>query len=93
MMKVGGYDPYWPDIHLNPEQAIESHLDLRGQHLLPVHWSTYDVSLHDWDEPIKRAVKAARQKNIELVTPHIGEIIEFGQPFSSSTWWDKIKKH
>jgi len=91
LMEVGGYDPYWPDIHLNPEQAIDAHLDVKGRHLLPVHWSAYDLSLHDWDEPIKRTVKAAKQKNVELVTLHIGENIEFGQQFSSSRWWEKIK--
>ncbi|MCP4272187.1 MAG: hypothetical protein GY781_09500 [Gammaproteobacteria bacterium] len=91
LMKVGAYDPYWPDIHLNPEQAIDAHLDVRGRRLLPVHWSAYDLSLHDWDEPIKRTVKAAKQKNIELITPHIGEVIKSGQPFSSSRWWEKVR--
>ncbi len=91
LMKVGGYGPYWPDIHLTPEQAIDAHLDLRGQHLLPVHWCTYDLSLHDWDEPIKRTVKAARQKNVDLITPHIGEIVDTHLPFASSRWWEKIK--
>ena len=91
LMKVGSYDPFWPDVHLNPEQATNAHLDVCGQHLLPVHWSTYDLGLHDWDEPIKRTVKAAKQKDIKLFTPHIGEAIEFGQPFSSSRWWEKIK--
>ncbi|ODS32330.1 MAG: metal-dependent hydrolase [Candidatus Scalindua rubra] len=91
LMKVGGYDSYWPEIHLDPEQSIEAHLDVRGQRLLPVHWCSYDLSLHDWDEPIKRIVEAAKQKNIDLVTPHIGEFIEVGQPFSSSSWWEKIR--
>ncbi len=91
LMKVGGYDPYWPDIHLTPEQAIDAHLDVRGQRLLPVHWSAYDLSLHDWDEPIKRTVKAAKQKNIDLITPHIGEIVDMDLPFSSSSWWEKIR--
>ena len=91
LMEVGGYNPYWPDIHLNPEQAIDAHLDVRGRHLLPVHWSAYDLSLHDWDEPIKRTVKAAKQKHIKLVTLHIGENIDFSQQFSSSRWWEKIK--
>ncbi len=91
LMKVGGYNPYWSDIHLNPEQAIEAHLDLKGQRLLPVHWSSYDLSLHDWDEPIKRTMKAARQKNIDLITPHIGEIVDKDLPFASSSWWERIK--
>jgi L-ascorbate metabolism protein UlaG (beta-lactamase superfamily) len=91
LMKVGGYDHYWPDIHLNPEQATDAHLDVRGRRLLPVHWSAYDLSLHDWDEPIKRTVKAAKQKNIDLITPHIGEFVDADLPFSSTSWWEKVR--
>jgi len=91
LMKVGGYDHYWPDIHLNPEQAVDAHLDVRGQRLLPVHWSSFDLSLHDWDEPIKRTAKAAKLKNIDLITPHIGEIVAADLPFSSTCWWEKIR--
>lgn len=91
LMKVGGYDHYWPDIHLNPEQAIDAHLDVRGWRLLPVHWSAYDLSLHDWDEPIKRTVEAAKQKNIDLITPHIGESVDANLPFTSTSWWEKVR--
>ncbi len=91
LMKVGGYDQYWPDIHLNPEQAINAHLDVRGQRMLPVHWSAYDLSLHDWDEPIKRTVIAAKQKGIDLITPQIGERVDADLPFPSTSWWKKVR--
>lgn len=35
LMKIGAYDDSWPDIHLNPEQAVEAHASLRGKVLLP----------------------------------------------------------
>lgn len=91
LIKVGAYDPHWPDIHLNPEQAVDAHLDVRGQRLLPVHWSAYDLGPHDWDEPIKRAVQAAKQKGIDLITPHIGEVVDADLPFSSTSWWEKVR--
>jgi len=46
---------------------------------------------HDWDEPIKRAVKAAHEKNVDMVTPRVGEVVTAGQPFLSQRWWEKVK--
>ncbi len=28
LMPVGAYDPYWPDIHMDPEQAVAAHRDV-----------------------------------------------------------------
>ena len=91
LMKAGAYDSHWPDIHLNPEQAVDAHLDVRGQRMLPIHWSAYDLGPHDWNEPVKRVVQAAKQKNIDLITPHIGEIVDADLPFSSTSWWEQVK--
>ncbi|HEX9390365.1 MAG TPA: MBL fold metallo-hydrolase [Usitatibacteraceae bacterium] len=37
MIETGAYDHDWPDVHMQPEQTLQAHLDLRGRHLLPVH--------------------------------------------------------
>jgi hypothetical protein len=47
--------------------------------------------LHDWDEPIKRAVKAAYEKSVDLVTSRVGEVVIAGEPFSSQRWWEEVK--
>ncbi len=93
LIKIGAYGPsaYWHDVHLDPEQAIEAHLAIEGRRMLPVHWATFNLGLHAWDEPIKRAVKTAKAHNVDLVTPRIGEVVTVGQPFRSSPWWEEVK--
>lgn len=59
--------------------------------MLPVSWGTFKIAFHDWDEPIKRAVKAANENNVELVTPRVGEVVIEGEPFESRSWWEDIR--
>jgi hypothetical protein len=58
--------------------------------MLPVSWGTFNIAFHDWDEPIKRAVKIANEQNVDLVTPRVGEVITVGEPFSSHSWWEDV---
>jgi len=92
IIKVGAYGPgdSWLDIHMDPEHAVEAHLAVQGRRLLPVHWATFNMAIHDWDEPIKRTLKIAQEKQVDLVTPRIGEVITIGQPFHSSNWWEQV---
>lgn len=93
VVKIGAYGPsdYWRDVHIDPEEAIRAHLDVQARVLLPVHWATFGLGLHDWDEPIKRTLKTARENKVELVTPRLGELLTVGQTFRSSTWWEQVK--
>ena len=54
LMQIGAYDRAWPSIHMFPEEAVAAHLDLRGGLLIPVHWATFNLALHDWAEPVNR---------------------------------------
>ena len=76
---------------MDPEQAIEAHLSVRAGRMLPVSWGTFNIALHAWDEPIKRAVKAAHEQNVDLVTPRVGEVVFVGEPFSSHSWWKEVR--
>jgi L-ascorbate metabolism protein UlaG (beta-lactamase superfamily) len=87
IIQIGAYGEDWPYIHLAPEEVIEVHLAVGGKRLLPVHWGTFDLALHDWDEPIEGAVVAAREASIDLLTPQLGEIVDMDQPPKSHPWW------
>lgn len=93
VIKIGAYGPmaFWHDIHLDPEQAIQAHLAIQGRRLLPVHWATFNLGLHAWDEPIQRAVKTAKEHKVDLLTPRIGEVVTAGQPFRSFSWWEDVE--
>ncbi|MBI2392352.1 MAG: hypothetical protein HYV09_22385 [Deltaproteobacteria bacterium] len=37
------------------------------------HWSTFDLGLHPWDEPILTLERHARDASFPLVAPMLGE--------------------
>jgi L-ascorbate metabolism protein UlaG (beta-lactamase superfamily) len=92
-IKIGAYGPgdAWTDIHMTPEQAVQVHRDVRGRRLFPVHWSTFNLAYHDWDEPIRRTVAEAARVDVELVAPRVGEVVDADQPFRSTRWWEAVR--
>ena len=92
LIKVGDYglDLGWEDIHMVPENSVKAHLDIGAKIMLPIHWGIFKLSNHDWDEPIERAVIAAKKNNIKLVTPRLGELVEYGKLLSNQFWWREI---
>jgi L-ascorbate metabolism protein UlaG (beta-lactamase superfamily) len=87
MLEIGAYGQYWPDIHMGPDNASNAHLALKGKLMMPIHWGTFNLAPHAWDEPIERLLKYAKEKNIDLFVPEPGmptEVKEF-----VSGWWEK----
>ncbi|HEU4779281.1 MAG TPA: MBL fold metallo-hydrolase, partial [Steroidobacteraceae bacterium] len=91
-IKIGAYGPgqAWTDIHMTPEQAVQVHRDVRARRMFPVHWSTFNLAYHDWDEPIRRAAAEATRVGVELVTPRLGEVVDADRPFESTRWWEAV---
>ncbi|MGB3482308.1 MAG: MBL fold metallo-hydrolase [Mycobacterium sp.] len=78
MMPVGAYHPGWPDIHMNPEEAVRAHRDVTdaGTGLfVPIHWGTFRLAPHPWSEPVERMLVAARAENVTTAVPRPGERI------------------
>ncbi len=92
-IKVGAYGPGapWLDIHMSPEDAVRAHGELRARRLFPVHWGTFNLAFHAWDEPIKRTLAAARTSQAEVLTPRIGEIVDADRPFPPNPWWEGVR--
>jgi L-ascorbate metabolism protein UlaG (beta-lactamase superfamily) len=76
LMECGQYNEGWPFIHMNPEESVKAHIDLKGKKMLPIHWGKFKLSLHSWTEPIERAKKEAAKLGVELLNPLPGEIFE-----------------
>lgn len=87
LIETGAYDQHWPDVHMQPEESLQAHLDLRGQHLLPIHNGTFDLSMHAWYEPFNRIVQLATQGGVSISTPQMGEAVDMTQPHAGSRWW------
>jgi L-ascorbate metabolism protein UlaG (beta-lactamase superfamily) len=85
-IKMAAYHENWPDIHLNPEQAIEAFGNLLGKIMVPIHWGTFDLSTHSWYEPIERLVKVAEVRQARIITPKIGELVD-PEGYENAYWW------
>ncbi|MBT3332376.1 MAG: hypothetical protein HOK21_03600 [Rhodospirillaceae bacterium] len=94
IIKVGAYGPgaSWMDSHMNPEHAVQANVDVQARRMLPVHWATFNLAFHDWDEPIQRAVQAANKANVDLAIPRIGEIVDADRPAPKLEWWRKVQE-
>jgi len=92
-VKIGAYGPGapWLDIHMSAEDAVRAAADVRAKRMVPVHWSTFNLAFHAWDEPIRRTLAAARAAAVEVVTPRIGEMIDADAPFASTAWWETVR--
>lgn len=93
IIKVGSYGPgqAWTDIHMTPEEAVQVHLDIDAERMLPVHWMTFNLAIHEWDEPIRRTLAAAAAQDVAVVAPKIGQVVEAGEPFANAEWWELVE--
>lgn len=88
MLESGQYNTAWPLIHMMPEQTVQAAVDLKTKLLLPVHWSKFTLSMHAWNEPVKRVLKKAKELNVKVTTPMIGEPVVLGESHPDKHWWD-----
>jgi L-ascorbate metabolism protein UlaG (beta-lactamase superfamily) len=91
LIKIGASDPTWSEIHMTPEEAVQTHRDLRGRVMLPVHWGTFNLAFHAWRDPIDRAVAAAAKSGVQIVVPKPGEFVEPSiAKITPEAWWDQL---
>ncbi|KWV29656.1 MBL fold metallo-hydrolase [Micromonospora rifamycinica] len=90
LMQIGAYDRAWPGIHMFPEEAVTAHLELRGDLLVPVHWATFNLALHDWSEPVDRLWAEAKTRDVRLAVPRPGERVVVDDPQPVDGWWQTV---
>lgn len=90
ILECGQYNDYWKYIHINPEETVQAGIDLKAKKILPVHWGKFSLSIHDWDEPIKRVTAEAEKRGMPLINPMIGEEIDLDNMKSSERWWVSV---
>ncbi|GAA4664983.1 MBL fold metallo-hydrolase [Gordonia humi] len=97
LIAIGAYDDLWPDIHLNPEEAVTVH-DLvngggRGSLMIPIHWGTFNLARHSWGDPVQRLLPAAESAGIDVCVPRPGSTLDVidraGTAFDDPTWWER----
>ncbi|WP_308192315.1 MBL fold metallo-hydrolase [Gordonia zhenghanii] len=97
LIAIGAYDPLWPDIHLNPEEAVTVHElvngGARGSLLVPIHWGTFNLARHSWGDPVRRLLPAAEAAGVDVCVPRPGSTLDavkrVGTAIDDPTWWER----
>lgn len=87
MLEVGAFHPSWGDIHLGPDNALEALALLGGGPFLPIHWGTFALAMHDWDQPAETLLLRAPQRGAQLLMPRLGEPVEPAHAPALAPWW------
>jgi L-ascorbate metabolism protein UlaG (beta-lactamase superfamily) len=90
MVETGAYGSQWPDVHMQPEESLQAHIDLQGRHMMPIHNGTFDLALHAWTEPFERISSLAAEAQVPIVAPVMGERLDLQAPALSQQWWRNV---
>lgn len=66
LLPIGAYDP--PSlraVHMNPEEALDAFLALKAKVMVPMHYGTFRLSYEPLDEPPRRLLAAASDRQME----------------------------
>ena len=73
-----------------PEETAQAGLDVKAKMIMPIHWGAFKLASHSWTDPVERLTKKAKELNIDMLIPKIGEPIEIENiPTNTSVWWKK----
>jgi L-ascorbate metabolism protein UlaG (beta-lactamase superfamily) len=66
LLPIGAYEPRWfmKDIHMNPEEAVQAHLDLNAGHSIGMHFGTFRLTPEGIDEPVRALAAARRDRGV-----------------------------
>ena len=66
LLPIGAYEPRWfmKDIHMNPAEAVQAHLDLEATQSLAMHYGTFQLTPEAIDEPLRALDEARRSRNV-----------------------------
>jgi L-ascorbate metabolism protein UlaG (beta-lactamase superfamily) len=90
LLPIGAYNAAFTDVHMNPEEAVQAHLDVTNSGsglLVPIHWGTFRLAPHPWAEPVERLLVAAEAEDVAVAVPTPGQRVDAAQPGRFNSWW------
>lgn len=80
LLPIGAYEPRWfmKDIHMNPAEAVQAHLDLSARRSLAMHFGTFQLTPEGIDEPVRDLVRALVETGVaadRFISLEVGESI------------------
>ena len=57
---------------------------------LPIHWGTFNRSMHAWDEPPETITRLAPGAGVPLLMRRLGEPAELSREPMVDMWWREV---
>jgi L-ascorbate metabolism protein UlaG (beta-lactamase superfamily) len=66
LLPIGAYEPRWfmKDIHMNPAEAVQAHLDLAARRSIAMHFGTFQLTPEGIDEPVHQLTNALQERGV-----------------------------
>lgn len=88
LMECGQYNVRWPTIHSFPEESAQEAAILGAKIAMPIHWGAFVLSTNAWDDSVLRFKKAAKELNLNVITPYLCETADLAKPEDyKAEWW------
>jgi N-acyl-phosphatidylethanolamine-hydrolysing phospholipase D len=97
LIPIGAYEPRWfmKTNHVNPEEAVQAHLDLRARYSVGMHWGTFRLTDELLDEPPVRLARALADAGVSaqrfFLMRH-GETRRLAELFSEHAGTDRKRR-
>jgi hypothetical protein len=66
--------------HMNPNDAVLAHMDLRSQHSIAIHFSLLDMAGEGYEAPGNDLAAARKTHGVDesrFVAPHLGQVFKY----------------
>jgi L-ascorbate metabolism protein UlaG (beta-lactamase superfamily) len=85
LLPIGAYEPRWfmKEIHMNPAEAVQAHLDLAARQSIGMHFGTFQLTPEGIDEPVRELANALREREVpaeRFRVVEVGESVWLGGP-------------
>jgi L-ascorbate metabolism protein UlaG (beta-lactamase superfamily) len=84
LLPIGAYEPRWfmKDIHMNPAEAVQAHLDLAARQSIAMHFGTFQLTPEGIEEPVRELAKALGERGVaaeRFRAVEVGESLRLGK--------------
>jgi L-ascorbate metabolism protein UlaG (beta-lactamase superfamily) len=84
LLPIGAYEPRWfmKDIHMNPAEAVQAHLDVGARRSIAMHFGTFQLTPEGIEEPVRALADALREREVSserFRVMEVGESVRLGR--------------